>query len=75
MTRVTVHRQALDQVGCTGSRTDEAVCHNVLHIYLVVSRPGVAPGVATPLLGRADALCPYAGTAWHGTPTTVTLAP
>ncbi|WP_208612845.1 Ohr family peroxiredoxin [Streptomyces canus] len=46
----------------------------VLHIDLVVSWPGVTPEAATPLLRRADALCPYARMAWHGTPTTITLA-
>ncbi|MBK3567239.1 MULTISPECIES: Ohr family peroxiredoxin [unclassified Streptomyces] len=47
----------------------------VLHVDLVVRWPGVAPDVAAPLLHRADALCPYARMAWHGTPTTITLAP
>ena len=46
----------------------------VLHIDLVVRWPGVAPDVATRLLQRADALCPYTRMAWHGTPTTITLA-
>ncbi|WP_405718786.1 Ohr family peroxiredoxin [Streptomyces sp. NBC_01537] len=46
----------------------------VLHIDLVVRWPGVTPDVATQLLQRADALCPYARVAWHGTPTTITLA-
>ncbi|MDQ1073257.1 Ohr family peroxiredoxin [Streptomyces canus] len=46
----------------------------VLHIDLVVSWPGVTPELATPLLQRADALCPYVRMAWHGTPTTITLA-
>jgi len=46
----------------------------VLHIDLVVRWPGVARDVATELLRRADVLCPYARMAWHGTPTTITLA-
>ncbi|MEU3781886.1 OsmC family protein [Streptomyces sp900129855] len=46
----------------------------VLHLDLVVDWPGVAPGVATALMRRADALCPYARMAWHGTPTTITPA-
>jgi osmotically inducible protein OsmC len=45
----------------------------LLDIDLVVGRPRVAPDVATSLLRRADALCPYARMAWHGTPTTITL--
>ncbi|MDV9171199.1 Ohr family peroxiredoxin [Streptomyces sp. W16] len=46
----------------------------VLHVDLVVTWPGAAPDVATQLLQRADALCPYARMARHGTPTTITLA-
>ncbi|MEU9336582.1 Ohr family peroxiredoxin [Streptomyces sp. NPDC048290] len=46
----------------------------VLHVDLVVRWPGVAADVATALMERADALCPYARMAWRGTPTTITLA-
>ncbi|MEV1082446.1 Ohr family peroxiredoxin [Streptomyces sp. NPDC050211] len=47
----------------------------LLRVDLVVKWPGVAPEIATPLLEKADALCPYAKMASQGTPTTITLAP
>ncbi|MFE7837017.1 Ohr family peroxiredoxin [Streptomyces sp. NPDC057474] len=47
----------------------------LLRVDLVVKWPGVDPGLAAPLLEKADSLCPYAKMAWRGTPTTITLAP
>ncbi|GEC05001.1 peroxiredoxin [Streptomyces spinoverrucosus] len=47
----------------------------LLRVDLVVKWPGVASEIATPLMEKADALCPYAKMAWQGTPTTITLAP
>ncbi|WP_432184936.1 Ohr family peroxiredoxin [Streptomyces tendae] len=47
----------------------------LLRVDLVVKWPGVAPEVATPLIEKADSLCPYARMAGEGTPSTVTLAP
>ncbi|MFH8561458.1 Ohr family peroxiredoxin [Streptomyces sp. NPDC017988] len=47
----------------------------LLRVELVVNWPEVDPETATPLLEQAEALCPYARMAWHGTPTTITLAP
>jgi osmotically inducible protein OsmC len=41
----------------------------------VVRWPGVDPATADELIGKADALCPYARMVSRGTPTTVTLAP
>ncbi|MER7046486.1 Ohr family peroxiredoxin [Streptomyces jumonjinensis] len=46
----------------------------LLRIDLVVKWQGVSPQEATPLLQKADSLCPYARMAWRGTPTTITLA-
>ncbi|MFI1864017.1 Ohr family peroxiredoxin [Streptomyces jumonjinensis] len=46
----------------------------LLRIDLVVKWPGVSPQEATPLLQKADSLCPYARMAWRGTPATITLA-
>ncbi|MCX5358557.1 Ohr family peroxiredoxin [Streptomyces sp. NBC_00124] len=46
----------------------------LLHVDLVVKWPGIDPEIAAPLLEKADSLCPYARMAWHGTPTTITLA-
>ncbi|MEV5149331.1 Ohr family peroxiredoxin [Streptomyces sp. NPDC052727] len=46
----------------------------LLRVDLVVQWPGVARETATDLMGKADALCPYARMAWRGTPTTITLA-
>ncbi|MGW3692187.1 Ohr family peroxiredoxin [Streptomyces sp. NPDC005125] len=47
----------------------------LLRVDLVVKWPDVDPGIAAPLLEKADSLCPYARMAWQGTPTTITLAP
>ncbi|MFG3321338.1 Ohr family peroxiredoxin [Streptomyces sp. NPDC048171] len=47
----------------------------LLRVDLVVRWPGVDPATADELIGKADALCPYARMAWRGTPTTITLAP
>ncbi|MFJ9034016.1 Ohr family peroxiredoxin [Streptomyces sp. NPDC102274] len=46
----------------------------LLRIDLVVKWPGVTPEEATPLLEKADSLCPYTRMAWRGTPTTIALA-
>ncbi|MBT2409005.1 Ohr family peroxiredoxin [Streptomyces sp. ISL-12] len=46
----------------------------LLHVDLVVRWPGADRALATALMERADALCPYARMAWRGTPTTITLA-
>lgn len=44
-----------------------------VRVDLVVHWPGVAAELATGLMERADALCPYARMATRGTPTTITL--
>ncbi|WP_329536028.1 Ohr family peroxiredoxin [Streptomyces sp. NBC_01450] len=46
----------------------------LLCVDLVVKWPGIDSEVASPLLKKADSLCPYARMAWQGTPTTITLA-
>ncbi|MFD7477339.1 Ohr family peroxiredoxin [Streptomyces sp. NPDC059837] len=46
----------------------------LLCVDLVVKWPGIDSDVASPLLNKADSLCPYARMAWQGTPTTITLA-
>ncbi|MEU5597780.1 Ohr family peroxiredoxin [Streptomyces sp. NPDC020298] len=46
----------------------------LLRVDLVVEWPGVDPGVAAPLMEKADSLCPYAKMAGQGTPTNITLA-
>ncbi|WP_217140808.1 Ohr family peroxiredoxin [Streptomyces sp. AC627_RSS907] len=46
----------------------------LLCVDLVVTWPGVDTEVATPLMEKANSLCPYARMAWKGTPTTITLS-
>lgn len=54
---------------------DPEDCGYLLQVDLVVKWPGIDSAIATPLLEKADSLCPYAKMAWQGTPTTITLAP
>lgn len=46
----------------------------LLHVDLVVRWPDVDREIAAQLVEKADSLCPYVRMAWHGTPTTITLA-
>ncbi|MEU9343198.1 Ohr family peroxiredoxin [Streptomyces sp. NPDC048278] len=46
----------------------------LLHVDLAIKWPDVDPAVATPLVEKADSLCPYTKMALRGTPTSIRLA-